>query len=228
MAESTCIFEIPLLMDLICENLYKADIAACRLQDWELSDDSKLDPEHRQTLVDHADCARDLVVSMTEKGSIGPFLQELAMRNNTRFGLYRLSSLDCLSGQESRIPQDNSATARTVYYLIQQNFGLRKLSLADVSLHMLKNLGPVVDNVGLLSVLADHSFLRSLVLSSSRSMSDEQARAMLQHIPVKLQVLEANWEISSHDKKNKFPDIGWKTNSSLRRLRLRGSFKNYE
>lgn len=126
------------------------------------------------------------------------------------------------------MPQDNSTVARTVYYLIQQNFGLRKLSLADVSFHMLKNLDPVVDDAGLLSVLADHSFLRTLILSSSRSVSDGQARALLQHIPANLQDLEANWEISSHDKKNRFPDIGWKTNSSLRRLRLRGSFKNYE
>lgn len=242
MAEPTSVFEIPLLMDLICENLYKDEIAACRLvcrrwslyfespfwQDWELSDDSKLDPEHRQALADHANCARDLVVSMTEKGSIGPFLQELALRKHARVGLHSLSSLNCLSVQESKIPQGNSTVARTVYYLIQQNLGLRKLSLADVSFHMFKNLDPVVNDASLLSVLADHSFLRTLILSSSRSVSDGQARAMLQHIPANLRILEVNWEISSHDKKNKFLDIGWKTNNSLRRLRLRGSFKSYE
>ncbi|KAF9296644.1 hypothetical protein BGZ74_010233 [Mortierella antarctica] len=241
MVEPTSVFEIPLLMDLICENLFKDEIATCRLvcrawsryfepplwQDWKLGDDHELDPEHQQILADYGRCARDLVVCMSEKGTIGSFLQELALRSNACVGL-SLSSLDCSSIQGSKTPQDNSAVARTVYYLIQKNPGLRNLSIADVSFHKLMNLDPVVTDGGLFSVLADHTNLRTLVLSSSRSVSDGQARALLQHIPVNLQVLEASWELSSHDKKKRFPDIGWKSNNSLRRLRLRGSFKNYE
>ncbi|KAG0093079.1 hypothetical protein BGZ93_002793 [Podila epicladia] len=242
MARPTSVFEIPLLMDLICENLFKDEIAACRLvcrawsqyfepllwQDWELSDDHELDPEHRQILADYAGYARDLIVCMSEKGTMGPFLQGLTLRSIACVGLHSLSSLDCSSVQGPKTSQDNSAIARTVYYLIQQNPGLRNLSIADISFHKLTNLDPGVKDGGLFSVLADHTYLRTLVLSSSRSVSDGQARALLQHIPVSLQVLEVNWEVTSHDKKKRFPDIGWKANSSLRRLRLRGSFKNYE